>query len=62
MAVNCSGLTAGVTSGTAPVGVSRNTPVPEAASTFDPAATTPEISPSPPDSTTVHEVPFHSAA
>src|SRR5215831_13930485 len=62
MAVSCSGFSAGVTCAVAPARLSRKTPVWEVASTFDPAAATPDSPVPPPAGAAVQAVPFHSAA
>src|SRR5262249_46078578 len=62
MAVSCNGLTAGVTCAAAPARLSCTTPAPEVASTFDPAATTPDSPVPPPGGATAQVVPFTSAA
>src|SRR5215475_8473755 len=62
MAVSCNGLTAGVTCAAAPAGLSCTTPAPEVASTFDPAATTPDSPVPPPAGAAVQVLPFHRAA
>src|SRR5690348_17847106 len=62
IALSCSGLIAGVICAVAPVRLSRTTPGPEAASTCDPAATTPDSPVPPPAGTWVQVVPLHSAA
>src|SRR5690348_18302536 len=56
------GLIAGVICAVAPVRLSCTTPGPEAASTCDPAATTPDSAVPPPAGTAVQVVPFQSAA
>src|SRR6516162_31217 len=62
IAVSCSGLIAGVICAVAPVRLRATTPAPDAASTCDPAATTPDSAVPPPAGTWAQVVPFHSAA